>query len=543
MVAVPAAFALCLLGAMPSASAAAAATDRAPAVSQPRLSALVGHDPSNVDTAALSLVEKAGSSAASEPRPRVSTPSARSAAGATPSSKAPAGPTTGIVVTTPSDPDTVFFVHGAWNVTIAGLAPAGAAIRVADERGKVSESTVADAKGAWSVDLSFSHDGSWDQLLLIDGSSGGRALEEQLVEVQFDAPATQTPVITSPLRGDDVPGTTLPFGGGHFSVPVSGTAKPGDQIFVLGEPTDPGTGTSQDGAFARTDSTGHFTVEVPVGLGAYTFTPVAQTIDDELGPLSGYMDGQPVGPATVVLPADYILPADVDPDIAVVQDDGTGPEPTFTVDSDAVATSDPTGAPTSAPTSVPTGSTAGAGSDGSARFLATVTGTGSPGDGVQLFAADLSTYDDFTSGLYPGWFDDSTAAPSEVVPAYDGRIVVDADGHWSGTVSVPAGTFAVGAFAYDLGDPASPGSTVIGADQTFDAGGTPVIAGGTTPPPGGGSTTPTEAAAPGSSAPELAMTGDDAAAPFLVGAGLLGLGVAIAVLAPTRLSRRRSRIR
>ncbi|ROQ37311.1 hypothetical protein EDF46_2767 [Frondihabitans sp. PhB188] len=536
-VAAIAALALGLLGSLPAVAASStSATDPTPPVSSTRMSTLVGHDPSTADAAALSLVRKAGSGTAPATRSRVAAPSSQSTADVAPGVKAPTGPTRGIVITTPADPDTVYFVHGDWDVTIAGRAPAGAAITVTNDHGDVSESTVADSAGAWSVDLSFSHDGSWDQIILIDGTADGRALAEQLVEVQFDAPATQVPVITSPLPGDEVPGTSLPFGSGRFSVPVSGTAKPGDHIFVLAQPVDPADG-SWDGDFADADSTGHFTVDVPVGLGDYSFTPVAQTIDDELGPLSGYTDGDRVGPATVVLPADYILPADVDPDIAVAVDDGTGAEPTFTVasaggtgaaDDPGQVGSQPVGPAAVEPTDDPTGGTGG-GAVGDERYLATVTGTGTAGDGVQLFAADLSSYDHFVSGLYPGWFDESTAAPSEAVPAYDGRIVVGADGHWSATVSVPAGSFAVGAFAYDLSDPAAPRATVVGADQIFDAGdggdgGTAVSGGGVV---GAGSD-------PAVGTAELAFTGSNAAAKFLLSLGFVGVGAGLVVVARRR---------
>lgn len=531
------ALALGLVGALPASAAPppthlSAETLTAPRPAMTRMSPLVGHAPSTVEKAAQNAVKQAASSdqtsSSAVSRARVAAPSAT-----TP--KAPSGtPSTDLVITSPADEDMVQFVSGPRTITVVGTAPARSVITVHNDQEELLTTVTADKSGAFTFTVSFSDAVSWDQLLVIDGKSGARGLTEHLIEVQFDAPDTEVPVVDSSIVGQTLIGTPLPFGGGLFSIPVSGTAKPGDQVFVLADPTDTTDPSFGDGAFATADANGQWTARLALGPGSYFFTPVAQTIDEVLGPLSGYTEGARIGTAEVAIPADYLVPPVVN---ETVQTNFDGSEPTSSgtaasdpLDPDdgvADAAEDATDEPTTEPTTDPGVEPTDGATDGGAQYLAVVSGTGTPGTGVQLWVSDLDSADAYLSALYPGWFDDSTAPPSATVPTYDGTITVGADGRWSKDLGLPSGTFVAGAFTVDTSDPTSLRYSVIGNTVIFDVAATDdgVIAASASGAISPGADTP---------ATELAFTGSEGRSMFLVAVGLLGLGVALMLTMRTR---------
>ncbi|ARC57605.1 hypothetical protein AS850_11035 [Frondihabitans sp. 762G35] len=436
------------------------------------LAEAVGHEPSVVDAHALAAAKTA--------KP-------------TPKSAAKAAPAPGIVITTPTDTDTVYFVHGPRTVTIAGSAPLGAVITLRDGYEKVLTTTSVDARGLFSATVTFSDAVSWDQLILIDGKAGSRTLGQRLVEVQFDAPDTEPPVITSPVAGATLEGEPTPFGGGRVFAIVSGTAKAGDVVFVDAERLDPGQDGYSGGAFATADGTGAWSAKLDLPPGTYSFTPLAQTVDDRGDPLSGYTDGQPAEPIDVSIVPGAVLPPTIDDPVTVTR---TGD-----------------------------------------RFTATISGTGTPGSGVQLYIGDLTAADRYFSALYPGWFDDSTAAPSATVPAYDGSITVGADGRWSTALTVGPGQYGLGAFTVDTSDPAHLRYSVVGNYPDFDTADVPVP-GSAAPPPTTSSPAPVTAAVAPAASPELASTGSTPVAPALVALAAATLGVSLVAAARRRRSSR-----
>lgn len=429
----------------------------------------VGHEPSRADSAAVSAVERTA-----------------------PLRKEAAAPPSDIVITTPSDPDMVFFVHGSRTVTIAGRAPANSVITLNDRDDRPLGTKSTGASGEFTFTVTFSDSVSWDQLLVIDGKSGSRTLTEQLVEVQFDAPDTEIPVITAPIPGETLEGGPTPFGGDQVFAFVSGTSRAGDEVFVYAESLDPDKAFDSTGAFATADADGRWTAKLTITPGSYRLTPVAQTIDDELGPLSGYTDGELVGPVGVELAPDSVIPPTIDDPVTV----------THSGDDYSVA----------------------------------ISGTGTPGSGVQLYFAGFDEADRYLEKLYPGWFDDSTAAPSAVAPPYDGKITVGADGRWSTVITVGAGEYTVGAFTVDTRDPANLRYSVISNDPTIDTADAATVASGTgtgTPSPAPSATAPATVV----TAPELASTGSATTAPILLALGLMVVGVSL------RLGTRRRRTR
>lgn len=538
------ALALGLVGALPAAAAPAgsatpthlsAETLTAPRPATTQMSTLVGHAPSTVEKAAQRAVERESStdqtSGTAASRSRAAIPSATSPKA--PSASSPSD----LVITSPADGDMVQFVSGPRTFTVVGAAPAGSVITVQNDQEELLATVTADESGAFAFTVSFSDAVSWDQLLVIDGKSGARELTEHLIEVQFDAPDTEVPVVDSSIVGQTLIGTPLPFGGGLFSIPVSGTAKPGDQVFVWAEPADEKNAAYDDGEFATADAAGRWTTHMKLRPGSYFFTPVAQTIDGVLGPLSGYTEGARIGTAEVAIPADYLVPPVVNETVQTTFD---GPEPTSpgTAASDPVgldddvadAAEDATDEPTTEPTTHPGDEPTDGATDDRSQYLAVVSGTGTPGTGVQLWVSDIGSADAYLSALYPGWFDDSTAPPSAMVPTYDGTITVGADGRWSKDLGLPSGTFVAGAFTVDTSDPSNLRYSVIGNTVIFDVAATD---------DGGSSYSASGAISPTAADPatELAFTGSEGRSTLLIAAGLLGLGVALVLAMRTRSRR------
>lgn len=124
----------------------------------------------------------------------------------------------------------------------------------------------------------------------------------------------------------------------------------------------------------------------------------------------------------------------------------------------------------------------------------TVSGTGTPGDHVVVYAEDGDTASSYVDALYPQLFQELTTYLTELndsdgttpivpptittntvtslLPADDGSITVAADGTWTTTVTLKPGSYGVMAFAVDPSTKVySAGSELLGVHLT----GTPIL--------------------------------------------------------------------
>lgn len=177
----------------------------------------------------------------------------------------------------------------------------------------------------------------------------------------------------------------------------------------------------------------------------------------------------------------------------------------------------------------------------------TVTGTGTPGQGIVLYEEKADPAFTYLQGLYPTLFaDDGAASPLEpdtagrvapaaigtgdpaatsTLPAFDGTVRVGADGTWTATLSRVPGNYMLTAFAVN-GDGAATADYSVASDALLvHLTGTPRAAAAAT-------------AAAAGAAPELAFTGFNAGPVLAVGLGSVVAGAL--VLAASR-RRRRSR--
>lgn len=157
------------------------------------------------------------------------------------------------------------------------------------------------------------------------------------------------------------------------------------------------------------------------------------------------------------------------------------------------------------------------------KLLVTVAGTGTPGQGIQLYAAKPSVAYAYFQGLYPDYFAQGVLLPNvpvSTVPTYDGAVTVGADGTWSTTLALPKGGYFVTAFAVDKADPAALRYSVAGDVIAINLSGAPAAV--------------VAAAAPGT---QLAFTGSDAEGPFWAALALLGAGAALIAATARRRGR------
>lgn len=154
------------------------------------------------------------------------------------------------------------------------------------------------------------------------------------------------------------------------------------------------------------------------------------------------------------------------------------------------------------------------------KLLVTVSGTGTAGQGIQLYAAKPSVAYPYFQGLYPDYFAQSFLLPNvpeSTVPAYDGSVTVGADGKWSTTLALAKGAYFVTAFAVDKADPAALRYSAAGDVIAINLTGTPAVA--------------VAAATPGT---QLAFTGSDVEGSLWAALALLGGGVAAMITASVR---------
>lgn len=154
------------------------------------------------------------------------------------------------------------------------------------------------------------------------------------------------------------------------------------------------------------------------------------------------------------------------------------------------------------------------------KLLVTVSGTGTAGQGIQLYAAKPSVAYPYFQGLYPDYFAQSFLLPNvpeSTVPAYDGSVTVGADGKWSTTLALAKGAYFVTAFAVDKADPAALRYSAAGDVVAINLTGTPAVA--------------VAAATPGT---QLAFTGSDVEGSLWAALALLGGGVAAMLAASVR---------
>ena len=153
------------------------------------------------------------------------------------------------------------------------------------------------------------------------------------------------------------------------------------------------------------------------------------------------------------------------------------------------------------------------------NLLVPVTGIGDPGSGVQVYDADPDTALVYLETLT----DEVSGGDPSAAPAYDGRVVVGADGTWATTLSVPPGPRMLIAFGY--GPERTGGRCVTAGDVgAFNATAKAVVA---------------PAAVDGGAILELADTGSDATTPLLLVAALLVTGGASLATARRRSARSR----
>jgi LPXTG-motif cell wall-anchored protein len=146
----------------------------------------------------------------------------------------------------------------------------------------------------------------------------------------------------------------------------------------------------------------------------------------------------------------------------------------------------------------------------------TVSGTGTPGDHIVVYADHGAAAETYFPALYPQ-FADQTGAPvsgpvqvdASLLPPDDGTVVVDATGAWSTTLTRKPGTYVYTAFAVD---PATVKYSLAGNVVFVNLLGTPIV------DPAAVST-PTELAFTGSQTPWTALIG--AVGALVAGASLL----------------------
>ncbi|GAA1439080.1 Ig-like domain-containing protein [Leifsonia poae] len=422
------------------------------------------------------------------PTARPSTPTAHPAVSPAPSD---------LIVTSPTDMQEI---HGTVRaVSIVGRAPVGATITVSNWSEHALAHGTADATGSFSIPLTFASTDSYDQYLVVTGTSHGRELTEQDIEVIFDAPASAVPVLATPATGSTVDGTPAPFAdpSAPFTITVTGTATAGDSVFVsaesAGAPDDSWFSWSQ---IAETDSHGRWSTVVSVGSGRWSITASAQRYNSDGEPLTVQSDESAAVVVLIDAPAGYLAPPVITTP-AYPSDESTIATPattrflsatTTTRDFEAKAGARPTRAGatvrhhSASPFASADSSAVASGDSGSdetdfvselddivreqgiqvsaapdpsmpGNLRMTVAGTGTPGQGVQLYLNTASKAFLYFEGLYPDYFGafgyDAVGAPATTPPTDDGSITVAANGTWTTTVSVPAGPYFITAFGVD----------------------------------------------------------------------------------------------
>jgi hypothetical protein len=166
----------------------------------------------------------------------------------------------------------------------------------------------------------------------------------------------------------------------------------------------------------------------------------------------------------------------------------------------------------------------------------TVSGTGTPGDGIVLYQEAPTKALAYFAGLYPTLFsgdseptvlnDGSPAAiapapgstgdpaSTEKLPAYDGTIRVGADGTWTTTLARVPGNYILTSFAVSPAASSNPSYSVASAPRLIHLTGTPSVA-----------------------VTELAFTGSQVPVAGILGAfGAVGLGAALTLITRRRRS-------
>ncbi|WP_194293017.1 Ig-like domain-containing protein [Streptomyces smaragdinus] len=373
--------------------------------------------------------------------------------------------------------------------TVSGTGTPGSTVTVTDGTGAVLGTALVGLDGSWSFDSVPLADGTYTITATQTDPVGNVSPLSNSVIFTVDTTAPAAPVITGPADGSII-GTNTPT--------ITGTGEPGATVNVVVDGTPLGTATvAPDGTWSlpvttpladgphtvdatQTDASGNispaatstFTVDTTAPAAPVISTPAdGSTISDTTPTISGtgepgatvnvVLDGTPIGTATVGLDGTWSLPtpaplADGVHTVDATQTDALGnvsPAATNTFTVDATAPAAPV---ITAPAD---GSTTG-------NNTPTITGTGEPGDTVNVVVDGVPLG---TATVAP----DGTWSIPVTTPLADGPHTIEA------TQTDPAGNISPAATSTFTVDTTAPDAPVITgpADGSTITSTTPTITG------------------------------------------------------------------
>jgi hypothetical protein len=391
-------------------------------------------------------------------------------------------------------------VHGTRSITVTGRAPVGSYIFVLDDAGHdVGATTTTSAD--FSIPITFPSTVSYDQFLEVKGRVGKVGLSEQDIEVVFDAPKSVAPTISTPVTGSSNTAQPTPFGDGPLTT-ISGRGTPGDTV-LLDAVENTGANYDEDDDYVQVGTDGSWTDQLPLDYGRWSVTARSEQIDDNGYPLTVVSDlsngsvffdvkptnlvDQPVIAAPTYPPdaSTYVTffsvsplapqaaaskaPASIGARFGLRPDQkiklATPASRGFVPDiAKAIA---PSGARLSGPKDCFSGNedctleqvvvedgvqvkgAADKAHPGKLKF--TVSGTGTPGYGIQLYVNSPTAATDYLAGLYPAYFasfDGSTPGPvTSHLPGWNHQVKVTGNRRWSVSIDVKPGPYLITAFA------------------------------------------------------------------------------------------------
>ncbi|MCU1528225.1 MAG: hypothetical protein JWP75_1988 [Frondihabitans sp.] len=416
---------------------------------------------------------------------------------APPAVAVPAPAPSDLLVTSPMNGQAI---HGTRSITVTGRAPIGSYIVVLDDDGHDvgnTTTTVAD----FSIPITFSPTASYDQFLEVKGRVGKKGLSEQDIEVVFDAPKSVAPVLSTPVTGSTSLAQPTPFGDGPLTT-ISGTGTPGDTV-VLDAVKRSATEWDDYGDYVDVAADGTWSDQLPLDYGRWSVSARSELVDEHGDPLTVVSDRSngsvffvgkqknlvdqpailaPTYPADASFYVTFFSASPLAPRVADSKAPASlgarfGLKPGEKVRlatpasrgflPDIVKAAAPAGTRLSGPKDCFSGDedctleqivvedgvqvkcTADKNHPGQLKF--TVSGTGTPGYGIQLYVNSPSAAVDYFAGLYPAYFaafDGSTPGPvTSHLPGWNHKVKVTGNHRWSTTIWVKPGPYFITAFA------------------------------------------------------------------------------------------------